>query len=131
MVTASGPFEQAVSMIVIGREIKVWPAGIVSVAGTVRRVGSLDARLTVRLLVSAKGMSSQPVTVPSPSVAPVGKERATAGRRQRVERVARAGVAAVNRLQIHVGRGLQYGRVAGSDPTAKRNRRGGNRHRRP
>ena len=78
-------------MIVSGKGAEVAPAGIVTVAGTVTRLGSLEVTLTTRSLANAAGMVIVPLTVPWPTVALVG----TRGRQQGgqdIEGVAVAGV---------------------------------------
>ena len=42
-------------MMVIGSVAEVWPAEMVTLAGTVALVGSLDVRLTVRSLANGEG----------------------------------------------------------------------------
>lgn len=59
-------------MIVIGSTAEVWPARMVTLAGTVSRFVSLEARLTTRGLAKAVGMVTVPSTVPTPSVALAG-----------------------------------------------------------
>ena len=48
------------------------PAEIVTVAGTVTRLGSLDVTLTTRSLGNAAGMVMVPLTTPCPTVALAG-----------------------------------------------------------
>ena len=57
---ASGPYNSPLSMIVRGNGAEVSPAGIVTVAGAVTRLGSLEATLTARSLPSAAGMLTLP-----------------------------------------------------------------------
>ena len=56
----------------IGNVAVVWPARMVTVAGTVASVVSLEARLTIRLLAGALEAVTVPVTGASPSRAEAG-----------------------------------------------------------
>ncbi len=80
MLTASGPFSNASSMIVTGTGAETCPAGMTTVAGTESRLGSLEARLTVRSLVKAFGILIAPATTPIPSRASVGTVTVTGGK---------------------------------------------------
>ena len=80
IVTVSGPFSTASSMMVMGSGAEVCPAGIVMVAGTATRSGLPDVRLTTRSPAIAAGMLIVPVTPRSPSVALAGTAGITGGK---------------------------------------------------
>ena len=74
------PSSKVLSMIVIGTEAEVSPAGMVAAAGTVALPVSPEARATERGAASAAGMLTVAATVPTPSVALAGSVNVNAGK---------------------------------------------------